>query len=428
MAWPMKRLKFVAKVNPRHPRLPEAQLVTFVPMEAIGARGGLDVSAERSAGEVTHGYTSFADGDVLVAKITPCFENGKGAIAGGLRGGVGFGTTELHVVRACPTANRRFLFYVTQSNLFMALGESEMYGAGGQKRVPPEFVQNFALALPPLHAQQAIADFLDKKTAAIDALIAKKERLIELLQEKRQALITQVVTKGLDANVPMKESGVEWLGEIPAHWEVRSLRRLIRHLDQGWSPVADDRIANDGEWGVLKLSAISDGEFDWTQHKTLDAVPEMRYATFRLQRGDLLITRANTVDLVGACAVVREECPVPLIMSDLIYRLKPNALLEPEWASLFLRSSLGRLQIARDARGSSMSMAKVSQGQLLDWMITAPPQGEQLVIAEHVRARVGESRAIEQRVRRHIEVLREYRQALITEAVTGKLDIPAEPA
>lgn len=289
-------------------------------------------------------------------------------------------------------------------------------------------LRDFPVVLPPMMTQVAITAFLDKRTAAIDALIAKKERLIELLHEKRQALITQAVTQGLDSNVPMKDSGVEWLGEIPTHWQVLRLRRLIQHLDQGWSPVAEDRVARDGEWGVLKLSAISHGEFDWRQHKTLDAIPDARYASYRVRPDDILITRANTLELVGACAVVHEEPPVPLITSDLIYRVRANRNLCPRWASLFMQSSVARLQIARDARGSSMSMAKVSQGQLLDWLIIVPPEPEQLAIVSTLERRFGLDGEMLVCVLRQIDLLREYRQALITEAITGKLDIASEPA
>src|SRR5205823_4809224 len=102
-----------------------------------------------------------------------------------------------------------------------------MQGAAGQQRVPEEFVSNFQAAFPSLLEQRAIAAFLDRETAKINTLIAKKERLIELLQEKRAALISHAVTKGLDPAVPMKDSGVEWLGEIPEHWEILHLRRVV---------------------------------------------------------------------------------------------------------------------------------------------------------------------------------------------------------
>ena len=103
----------------------------------------------------------------------------------------------------------------------------------------------------------------NRETAKIDALVARKERLIELLQEKRTALIARAVSQGLDPNVPMKDSGVEWLGQIPAPWEVRPFGRLIRRIEQGWSPVAEDRPVGRDEWGVIKLSAVSRGVCIW---------------------------------------------------------------------------------------------------------------------------------------------------------------------
>jgi len=122
----------------------------------------------------------------------------KGSIAEGLLNSVGFGTTQLHVIRPGPEMDRQYLFYLTLSGPFRKLGAAEMYGAGGQKRVPDDFIHNFRAPLPLLPEQPAIAAFLDRETQRIDALVAKKRRLIDLLQEKRAALISHAVTKGLN--------------------------------------------------------------------------------------------------------------------------------------------------------------------------------------------------------------------------------------
>jgi type I restriction enzyme S subunit len=197
-------------------------------MEAVGELGNLDLSRSKPLGKIASGYTFFRDGDVVVAKITPCFENRKGARAIGLTGGIAFGTTELCVLRPRDSTHGQFLFYLTLSDAFRRRGEAEMYGAGGQKRVPDAFISNLKSPLPPRSEQSAIATFLDREAAKIDALVAKKERLIELLREKRNALITRAVTKGLDPEVPLRDSEVEWVGQIPAHWDLRQLRRAIR--------------------------------------------------------------------------------------------------------------------------------------------------------------------------------------------------------
>ena len=194
--WTYRRLKFDVLLNPKKSSLDmkHDELVSHIPMEAVGEYGGLDLEDVRKLGDVYDGYTFFEDGDVCIAKITPCFENGKGALAEGLINGVGFGTTELHIVRASSCVDRRFLFYVTIADGFRKLGASEMHGAAGQKRVPESFIKDWMLPLPPLHTQQEIVRFLDEMTTRLDELIDKIKESQNLLEEYRSALITQAVT------------------------------------------------------------------------------------------------------------------------------------------------------------------------------------------------------------------------------------------
>jgi type I restriction enzyme S subunit len=200
--WEVKRLRFIADLNPSyasavHSLSQEAE-VAFVPMEALSEYGGLDLTRTKALRDLATGYTCFADGDVLLAKITPCFENGKGALAMGLANGIGFGTTELHVLRPRPQLLGQFLAYLTYSRPFRGLGQVEMKGSAGQQRVPEDFVRNFPTPVPPLSEQSAIAAFLDRETAKIDALIAKVREVIERLKEYRTALISAAVTGKID--------------------------------------------------------------------------------------------------------------------------------------------------------------------------------------------------------------------------------------
>ena len=198
--WRISRLRFVLTTNPSRNeiRLGEDEPVSFVPMEAVGEYGGLNLEIEKPLEEIGSGYTYFANRDVVVAKITPCFENGKGALVAELVNGVGFGTTELHVLRASRELNEEFLFYLTISQVFRKLGEAEMYGAGGQKRVPESFIRDMRLGIPPLPEQKAIARVLDHKTLEIDEQIAKIQAAIDKLKEYRTALITGAVTGKID--------------------------------------------------------------------------------------------------------------------------------------------------------------------------------------------------------------------------------------
>lgn len=175
--WEVKRLRRVAQLNPSKSEiasLSRATEVSFLPMEAVGDDGTLNLDKLRPIGEVETGYTYFREGDVSMAKITPCFENGKGAVMRGLHNGHGFGTTELIVARPVPgKSNSDYLHWLFTSNTFRQLGEAAMYGAGGQKRVPDDFVREFLMAFPPLSEQAMLSAFLDSETAKIDALVTE---------------------------------------------------------------------------------------------------------------------------------------------------------------------------------------------------------------------------------------------------------------
>ncbi|WP_368182032.1 restriction endonuclease subunit S [Aeromonas sp. R7-5] len=198
--WAPKRMRFCMKTNPSKGeiKLNDDELVSFIPMEAVGEFGGLNLDAEKELGEIGGGYTYFADSDVVVAKITPCFENGKGAIARGLKNGIAFGTTELHVMRSDNTLLPDYLFHLTMSHPFRCIGESEMYGAGGQKRVPETFLKDFRIGLPPVNEQQDIIDYINKVNQKLDMQMSKATDVIDRLTEYRSALITNAVTGKID--------------------------------------------------------------------------------------------------------------------------------------------------------------------------------------------------------------------------------------
>ena len=209
--WAVKRLRFVAKLNPSKREalnLPLATELNFLPMEAIGERGQLDLERTRPLSDVLEGYTYFANGDVVFAKVTPCFENGKGALLGNLIEGMGFGTTELTVFRPYDPSDAKFLWWLTSSPNFRGPGKAEMVGAGGLKRVPDQFTADFPVPLPPRSERDAITAYLSQEVGKIDRLFeiyggeissAPEERSFgSLLQERRAALISAAVTGKID--------------------------------------------------------------------------------------------------------------------------------------------------------------------------------------------------------------------------------------
>lgn len=371
----------------------------------------------------------------MLAKITPCFENGKAALAAKLENGIAFGTTELHVLRPASSLDSCFLFYLVTSHPFAKAGEAAMYGAGGQKRVPEDFIKDFRLLLPPFETQRAIAAYLDRETAKIDLLIAKKRELIDKLKEQRRsALISRTVTRGLppaaaiaaglNPNPPMKDSGVEWLGEVPEHWRIKRLRFCLRSIEQGWSPSCHNHLADDDQWAVLKAGCVNGANFDETEHKTLpdEIAPEVRY---EIKEGDVLVSRANTKELLGSAALVRTVRP-KLLLCDKLYRLQMRHNLNSEFLILLLQSVEIRFQFEREATGTSGSMQNIGQDTIKNALFFLPPLAEQLSIVSFIIEEDQRLTAAAKCCESVIARLAEYRAALITAAVTGQIDVAVE--
>ncbi len=198
--WDVKRGRFMFKVNGGFgvkARKLECAEVQFLPMEKIGERNDLNLDTTRVVDDKSNSYVECLEGDVIVAKVTPCFENGKGAVARGLAGGAALATSEVHTLRPYG-AHAEFVYYSTLSGLYRQAGAAEMYGVGGLRRVPPLFFKDACLALPPAGEQEKIISHLNESLAKMDSTIASQERMIELLKERRAAIITQAVTGQID--------------------------------------------------------------------------------------------------------------------------------------------------------------------------------------------------------------------------------------
>ncbi|MGB8246440.1 MAG: restriction endonuclease subunit S [Chlorobium sp.] len=392
--WEVKRLRFVVQLNPskKEITLDDSQLVSFVPMDSVCEYGGIDPLIEKELLEVNNGYTFFANNDVVVAKITPCFENGKGALAINLTNNIAFGTTELHVLRSEKSILPEFLFYLSISYPFRALGESTMYGAGGQKRIPEIFIKNFLTPIPPLEEQRSIASFLDRKTAQIDELIAKKEALLKKLDEKRTALITRAVTKGLDPSAPMKESGLEWLGKIPAHWSITALHHITT-LKSGESIIATMMDENE-EFPVYGGNGFR-GYFSSYTHN-----------------GDYIL-----IGRQGALCGNINYASGKFWASEHAIVLTPTKTIISTWLGELLKAmNLNQYSVSAAQPGLSAEVI----GRL---KIPLPPLYEQQAIVEQIEKKTATIDRQKAQVTEAIERLKEYRTALITDAVTGRMVI-----
>ena len=225
--WEVTKLKRVVRFNPSKSEAPvnprAGEKVVFLPMERISANGEIDCSEKRSVSDVWGGFTYFRRGDVVLAKITPCFENGKGAYLERLETEFGFGTTELIVLRPSKAIDGAFLRFLTSTNQFLSVGERNMTGAAGQQRIPSDFVRDYPIGLPPVDEQRKIVEHIETKSTEIDQGITRAQREIELIREYRTRLISDVVTGQLDVR------GVE-VPEVDEE-ELRTLDDLVEHAD-----------------------------------------------------------------------------------------------------------------------------------------------------------------------------------------------------
>ena len=288
--------------------------------------------------------------------------------------------------------------------------------------LPKSSIGALVLPIPPLSQQRAITDYLDRETTRVDRLIAEKERILQLLAERRRTLITRAVTRGLHPGTPTRDSGVPGLGPIPVHWRTVRFRFLTASIEQGWSPPTENRAPSTGEWGVLKLNAVSQGRFDDTAAKALQ--PGLTPRThLMVHPGDFLVTRSNTPLLVGDVCFVESTRP-RLMLSDLIYRLNLRLdMIDGRFLAYFLTLPIGRSQIEIDARGTSASMVKISQEHIKDWWIPVPPKPELQAIVTYLASETTKIDTARTATDRTISLLKERRAAIIAATVAGQIEV-----
>ena len=329
-------------------------------------------------------------------------------------------STGFAVVSPGDNLDPSFLFYWLRSVPMVEEICARSVGVGYPAINPSDF-SGLPVPLPPLPTQRAIADFLDRKTRAIDELIRKKERLIELLQEKRQALITQAVTKGLDPNVPMKDSGVPWLGEIPAHWHVKRLKYAAK-LESGHTPSRSVpehwRDDNEIPWVSLndtKQLAVNDYISDTVFH--INELGLANSSARLLPERAVVFTRDATIE---ETAITTR--PMAVSQHLIAWLCRPGLL--PEYllrVFAVMRSELERLTMGA-------TLKTIGMPDVRSLVTPMPPIAEQQAIAEAVQIDLAALRSISDSIHRQLDLLREYRQALISAAVTGQIDVTDEAA
>ena len=269
-----------------------------------------------------------------------------------------------------------------------------------------EVLRSLALPHPPLSEQRAIAGFLDSETAQIDTLIAKQDQLIAILQERRSAEIS-AATEGAGPPIP--------------------LRPIVGRIRQGASPNCE-KVPGDGvtEWAVLKTGCSNSGRFDPTDNKRLpeDEAPNPEHV---VNSGDIVLSRSNTGALVGMAAVVKGFYP-RLLLSDLNYAITLHGETDPDFVAYAMRSVQSRAILTASAKGTSSSMQKLSQRDVLNLEIALPSRDTQHRIVQQLDAKVSAIDTLITKAERFIELSKERRSALVTAAVTGQIDVAEQLA
>jgi len=288
----------------------------------------------------------------------------------------------------CERIHGPFFGYVLKSRSYIqALQTTSNLVRDGQALRYENFTK-VDLPLVPMDEQTAIAEFLDRETRKIDELVAEQRRLMELLKEKRQAVISHAVTRGLNPAAPLKPSGIEWLGDVPAHWTVATVRRIVNRIEQGWSPDCFARPAESEEWGVVKSGCVNRGVFVEEENKALpenlEPVPE-----YEIHDGDVLMSRASgSPELVGSTAYILHTRP-KLMLSDKIFRIHLEPQVDKKFFVAVFNSRVMRSQIERAISGADGLANNLPQSAMKSFFCAIPPLGEQEAIVTHLELELG---------------------------------------
>lgn len=386
------------------------QELPFVALEHIvGGEGRLVPGFEWETADASDCAT-FRPGDVLYGKLRPYLRKYLQVDRDGCC------PTELLVLRpATDGCSNRFLYYLVQSQPFVALTEATSYGVKMPRTAWEDLSPCWAW-LPPPAEQRAIAAFLDRETAKIDSLISAKERQIELLREKRMAIISQAVTRGLDPNAPLKDSGIEWLGKIPAHWEVRKLKRVgsVRYGLGQPPPEVIDGVPLIRATNVYR-GTIQDAGMIFISAKD---VPEGRNAM--LKAGEIIVVRSGAY--TGDSALVPAAYEGAVAGYDMVFTTHHGCNRYYAWQMLTPHV----LDVQFHSCRIRAAQPHLNAEELQETQVVVPPTDEQSAIANHLDFETARIDKLVARIVDHIETLREHRTALISAAVTGQIDVRGE--
>lgn len=404
--WQLQKLKYSCIINPNCPITPSVEtVVSYAPMECV--RRGYIEPKEIVYGDVPTGLTYFADGDIIMAKVTPCFENGNIGIAENLRAGIGYGSSELFVFRS-QSLDTRWLFYYLQNPDFVNRARATMTGTGGLKRVSPSFIRNHSFFAPSIAEQSRIAAYLDRRCAAIDALIVNQQQQIDKLKQYKQAVITEAVTRGLDPSVRMKDSGVEWIGEVPEHWKIIRGKWLFHETNERSKTGEEELLSVSHITGISPRSQKNVNMFmaeSLVDYKICH-VNDIASNTMWMWQGAIGVSKFHGVISPSYNTYRQTNNDYDSRYLDYMLRIEP---IIHEYIS---RSS-----------GIVASRLRLYPDDFFEIMFFVPPKNEQQEIVAYLDTKCAQIDDLIALKQQKADKLAQYKKSLIYEVVTGKKEI-----
>ncbi|MGH2532186.1 MAG: restriction endonuclease subunit S [Thermomicrobiales bacterium] len=410
-----------AEVNPAaaFAHLPPDAQVSFIPMSDASETGEWIGHQTRKLSQVRQGYTPFQEGDLLFAKITPCMENGKGCHARNLTNGVGFGSTEFHVLRARPRIDPRFIYHWLQSEALRRKAETLMTGSAGQRRVPAEFFDRFEVPVISFAEQRRIAEILD----TVDAAIQQTEALIAKLKQVKAGLLHDLLTRGLDKHGQLRDSVAHPeqfkespCGLIPCEWTSPSIDTLAFHVGSGVTPTGGSEVyKKEGIVFVRSQNVTFEGLL-------LDDVAYINSATHERMRRSEIFPHDVLLNITGAsigrCCPVPAGFPVANVNQHVCAIRLPNATwANATYLSAVLASYIGQSQIDRlNAGGNRQGLNYL---QLRSFVIPWPGEEERERIACFLKAHDERIQTEET----YWEKLQPLKKGLMDDLLTGKVRV-----
>ena len=398
------RLKDFSVLNPQYKGESLDCEVSFVPMESLrnGAIDYQDIPFAEGKGK----YTYFQDGDLLVAKVTPCFENGNIAIANNMKQGVGFGSSEIFVLRMNDKVLNTYMFYITQTAKFQEGACATMCGVGGLKRISPLFMRTYELDIPSLSKQQRIVDYLGVKLGKIDARIAVLEKQQDAYARLKKSVIHHAVTHGLNPNVSLKDSGVEWIGMIPKHWELQRFKSIFTECKSVTETGQEDLLSVSEYYGVARrIDKMEDGEYE----SRADSLVGYKVC----KKDDLVIN----IMLAWKRGLGFSDFDGIVSPAYAVYRGKDIA---PHYFHYLMRTDMYVAEYKRNSKGIIDSRLRMYTDRFNNIMAIVPPLSEQQAIAAYLDEKCTKIDAATENIGKQIDALKRLKRALINEVVTGQ--------